>query len=119
MTEIKKIEGFTPGPWVVENGGQDLWIGTGKNEGTKVDDIVVHIENGTEYKESVRLKNHANSDLIAYAPELYRIALDQQKEIERLRRFVESLAEWTDEQCSWNDAGVRARGSAQNLLNNL
>lgn len=75
MTEIKKIEGFTPGPWDIKEQMHGIyWLDKAgnKNFGTI----------GTV------LDCHANASLIAYAPDLYKIALEQQDEIKRLKGLL-------------------------------
>lgn len=74
----------TEGPWILEITDDTIWVGTGKNNNTKVDDIVIglDIEGVTkEYKE----RQLANAKLIAAAPDLLEVL---QKIVENVERNV-------------------------------
>lgn len=74
----------TPGPWIVEESNNLLWIGTPKNNYTKLDEIVCHINQDVDYKISVKEKNRSNAKLMAAAPELLeavKIGLNNSKEL--------------------------------------
>lgn len=63
----------TQGPWIVEETNQIIWVGTPKNNYTKIDEIVLHINQDENFKEEVKEKNRANAKLIAAAPEMLAI----------------------------------------------
>lgn len=63
----------TQGPWIFEEANQIIWVGTPKNNYTKIDEIVLHINQDENYKEEVKEKNRANAKLIAAAPEMLAI----------------------------------------------
>lgn len=86
---LKKIEGFTPGPWkyrpdVVDKG---FYIETVdmSHQNTFIGDVGGGLQRKPEIK--------ANATLIAYAPELYQLAQQYIDENERLRGHIEKIKE--------------------------
>lgn len=89
MTEIKKIEGFTPGPWYIETAEPNehsIMLEVATND---VLICGVYFDNNPMEEPEVK----ATASLIAYAPDLYKIALEQQEEIERLKGHIEKIKE--------------------------
>lgn len=84
--ELKKIEGFTPGPWIIDGDfiigaldvSPDLYDGSGG-------DIVCDFDPDTEYDQPKPEQRKSNASLIAYAPEMYAMlqSLSAQSEGER------------------------------------
>lgn len=96
MKEIKKIEGFTPGPWhlsVPKSYGR--WAGFNTAGGKCIgvyatnDDLEAIAQVAKDEMLQYKEQDHsANASLIAYAPELYSLALEQQDEINRLKGLL-------------------------------
>lgn len=117
MTEIKKIKGFTPGPW-------DQRISTHADiSNNHWHYNVIGTRLGCKYKiakcpfideDADKVEAAANASLIAYAPELYSLALEQQAEIMRLRELALSL--WRESQREGYDAIDLERFKSNNSL---
>ena len=60
----------TPGPWIVEETPEHLWIGPPRHNSHKLESIVTDIDNSTDYLPAVRDTRIANARLIAAAPEM-------------------------------------------------
>ncbi len=59
----------TPGPWGIEETDRFLWVGTMRQDGIKVDELVMGLDI-EELKPSALAKQRANARLISSAPEL-------------------------------------------------
>lgn len=85
MSEIKKIEGFTPGPWKAMVTDDNEPYVHGANGNTVCDICTSEMEGDPKNVDG-------NMHLIAYAPELYSLALSQEQRIKELEDALHPLA---------------------------
>jgi len=89
MQPIKHIEGFTPGPWYTETAEPNehsILVEVATN------DLLIcgvyHDDNPMDQPEA-----KATAELIAYSPELYSLALEQQERIKVLEDGIRGIVE--------------------------
>lgn len=70
------MSGFTPGPWVLERGDEEVWIGVPKPTGHGLHDVVVVVDCDSGQTRSFQERALANAQLIAAAPDLLRVVTD-------------------------------------------
>ena len=71
---------YTTGPWGIEQTPDMLWVGPMREDGHKVDEVVVGLTIGSDLTVTATLRQHWNAQLIAAAPELLealRVVLDE------------------------------------------
>lgn len=66
MSEVK----HTPGPWGIESTAWTHWVGPMRSDGRKVDDVVVYLDHGPDYRPEYNIRAFADARLITAAPEL-------------------------------------------------
>lgn len=111
--EIKKIEGFTPGPWEVVEGKHDhtthfydageTWFNVRNEENVLAD--VVHGRCLDTDEEDAR----ANAALIAYAPEMYSMLHEADQQTASLTEGIKELIEFMSEPVSRYEALEKAK----------
>lgn len=112
--ELKKIEGFTPGPWKVTTGihsettdsydSGDVWFNiNGEDHNVIGETLYGRCLDATE--EEAR----ANAELMAYAPELYQLAGRYRDECDRLRQGLVECLQMMEQTMAYRNAnGITA-----------
>lgn len=62
---------YTPGPWITEQGDEEIWIGVQKPRGSGIFDVVTSVEGAADVHDAdFFARAQANARLIAAAPQL-------------------------------------------------
>lgn len=83
MSSTETPATHTPGPWGIEQTRDMLWVGPMRDDGHKVDHVVVGLNIDSELTQAAALRQLYNSRLIAAAPDML-AALEAEIEAQRL-----------------------------------